>query len=225
MTHLSHRVWLAGAGGLVGRALLDELLSQPLYVEALMRRERQDLPPSDRLSQHCVDFGARDLAARLPAPDAVFICLGTTIKQAGSQQAFKAVDLDAVLNTARAARQAGARRCAVVSALGASPGSSVFYNRIKGEMESGLRELGFERLVIARPSLLLGDRAALGQPERAGERWASRLSGPFSGLIPKRWRPIEARTVARALRLAMAQPGPALSVLESGELLDLGSTT
>lgn len=223
MTHLSHRVWLAGAGGLVGRALLIELLQQPLQVDALMRRERQDLPPSDRLTQHRVDFSAADLGATLPAPDAVYICLGTTIKQAGSQEAFKAVDLDAVLNTARAARQAGATRCGVVSAMGASSSSSVFYNRVKGEMESGLRELGFERLVIARPSLLLGDRSALGQPERAGERWATRLSGPFSSLIPKRWRPIEAAAVAHALRLSMAQSGPALTILESNELQDLGS--
>lgn len=225
MTHLSHRVWLAGAGGLVGRALLSELLSQPLQVEALMRRERQDLPPSERLTQHRVDFSAADLGASLPKPDAVYICLGTTIKQAGSQEAFKAVDLDAVMNTARAAHQAGAKRCGVVSAMGANPASSVFYNRVKGEMERGLRDLGFERLVIARPSLLLGDRAALGQAERAGERWATRLSGPVLGLIPRRWRPIEASVVARALGLAMAQSGPAVYVLESGDLQHLGTAS
>ena len=224
MTHLTHRVWLAGAGGLVGRALLDQLLAQPLQVEALMRKPRQDLPPSARLNQHRVDFGLADLGVALPAPEAVFICLGTTIAQAGSQAAFRAVDLDAVLNTARAARQAGASRCAVVSALGASAESRVFYNRVKGEMELGLRALGFDRLVIARPSLLLGDREALGQAARTGERWATRLSGPISHLIPRRWRPIEARDVAQAMRLAIAQPGPALTVLESADLQDLGHT-
>jgi uncharacterized protein YbjT (DUF2867 family) len=143
--------------------------------------------------------------------------------QAGSQQAFRAVDFDAVLNVARAARAAGARSCAGVSALGADAGSKVFYNRVKGEAEQALRALGFARLVLARPSLLSGDRATLGQPGRRGESWALRLSLPLSPLIPARWRPIAAERVARAMRLAIAQDTGAVCVLESAQMQVLGA--
>jgi len=223
MSHITHTVWIAGASGLVGRALLTQLLRQPLDVHALLRRTVADLPASPRLHVHLqADFARLDTSA-LPAPQAVYIALGTTISQAGSQAAFRAVDFDAVLAVARAARAAGASRCAVVSALGADAHAKVFYNRVKGEMEDALAALGFERLVIARPSLLLGERAALGQPRRAGEVWAERLSRPLLPLIPMRWRPIPAEGVARALAIALAQAGPALTVLESGHLHSLGA--
>jgi len=192
-------------------------------VHALVRRAIGNLPDSPRLVQDRVDFTRADLGGQVPQEaDALYIALGTTIKQAGSQAAFKAVDLDAVVNVARAARAAGVRRCAVVSAMGADAGSAIFYNRIKGEAEAALTDLGFERLVLARPSLLLGDREALGQPERSGELWAERLSRPLRGLIPLRWRPIQARVVARAMMLALNQNGPAVQAVESKQLQLLG---
>ena len=169
---------LAGVTGLVGRALLRMLLQEPLYrrVHALLRRVVPDLAPGDKLEVHRVDFA--NLPASFPAADDVYIALGTTIKAAGSQAAFRLVDFDFVVDTARAARMAGARRLAVVSALGADAGSRVFYNRVKGEMQEAVAMLGYESVAIAQPSLLLGDRTALGQPARAGERWAQRLLGP-----------------------------------------------
>jgi len=105
-----------------------------------------------------------------PAVDDVFIALGTTIKVAGSREAFRAVDFDAVVAVARAARAAGATRLGVVSAMGADSRSPVFYNRVKGEMEDAVQGLGFETVVIARPSLLAGDRTALKQAPRPGEK-------------------------------------------------------
>lgn len=141
--------------------------------------------------------------------------------QAGSRSAFRAVDFDAVVTVARAAREAGATRCGLVSALGANARSAVFYNRVKGEAEDALLALGFERLVIARPSLLDGERPD--QPRRSGEAWALRLTRPLAGLIPMRWRPIKPERVARALRLALDQPGPAVQVLESAQLQTLGA--
>ena len=214
-------VWIAGATGLVGRALLSQLLDKQLDVHALLRRAAPDLPKSKYLHPHQVDFTRLALDA-LPAPQVVYICLGTTIGVAGSQAAFRAVDFDAVVNVAKAAKAAGARRCAVVSAMGASASSAVFYNRVKGETEQALGKLGFERLVIARPSLLLGERAALGQPTRAGEIWGERITRPIRGLIPAKWRPIEASRVAQAMAQAIAGDGPALEVLESDELQRLG---
>jgi uncharacterized protein YbjT (DUF2867 family) len=213
---------LAGASGLIGRALLPLLLQHARYakVHALLRRPVAGLPTDPKLQVHQVDF------AKLPQPfarcDDVYIALGTTIKVAGSQAAFRAVDFDAVVNTARAAHAAGATRLAVVSALGADARSRVFYNRVKGEMQEAIAEIGYESLVVAQPSLLSGDRAALGQPTRAGEEWAMRLLRPVLGLVPASVRPIEARSVAAALLNATLAGRPGMHILSSREMQTLG---
>jgi uncharacterized protein YbjT (DUF2867 family) len=208
---------LAGATGLVGRALLSLLLESPRYasVHALLRRNVPQWPVHPKLQVRVVDF------ARLPAlprVDDVYIALGTTIKVAGSQEAFRRVDFHAVIDTARAARQAGARRLIVVSALGADAASRVFYNRVKGETERAVATLGYESVVIVRPSLLLGDRAALGQPERPGEVWADRLLRPVLGWVPGSVRPIAAGDVARAMLRAALEGPPGVTVLSSGQM-------
>ena len=215
-----HGVLLAGATGLIGRELTRQLLAQapPVTLHALVRR----LPDAaeERVGWLRVDFAK---LPALPAADEAYCCLGTTIKQAGSQAAFRAVDFDAVVAFAQAARKAGVTRFGVVSALGASPRSATFYNRVKGEMEAAVSALGFERLVIARPSLLAGDRAALGQPLRTGEQLALWLTGPIAGLIPKGMRPINARAVARGMTVALRQTRAGVRIVESGELQELGS--
>lgn len=210
-------VLLAGGSGLVGRALLQRLLADATVgrVLALRRRAGSAWPAHSKLQLLDVDFA--DLPA-LPPVDEVFIALGTTIRQAGSQAAFRAVDFDAVLAVARAAQAAGARRLYLVSAMGADAGSAVFYNRVKGEAEQALRALGFDSVVFARPSLLLGDRTALGQPERAGEAWAMRLSRPLGGLLPAAVRPIAADDVAAALIAAARENHSGLRVLSSAAM-------
>lgn len=207
---------LAGATGLVGQALLRGWAG-PGTLHLLVRRPLQQTPAGCRV--HVVDFG--QLSALPTARDA-YCTLGTTIEVAGSQAAFRAVDFDAVLAFARAARAAGVQRFAVVSALGADARSRNFYSRVKGEAEAALAELGFGALLIARPSLLLGDRAALGQPDRRGERIGQALSRHLGGLIPRAWRPIEADVVARALLNALPQAGPGTTVLDSAALQRLG---
>ena len=209
---------LAGATGLVGRALLPMLLAGKHYrqVHVLLRRAVPDIQADARLKLHRVDFVR--LPNAFPAVDDVYIALGTTIKVAGSEAAFRQVDLEFVLGTARAARAAGATRLAVVSALGADPASRVFYNRVKGEMQDAVTLLGYTSVVIAQPSLLLGDRAALGQPSRIGEVWAARLLGPLGRVLPKGIRPIAARAVAAALLAAMLEARPAVRVLKSGDM-------
>jgi uncharacterized protein YbjT (DUF2867 family) len=155
------------------------------------------LPPGDpKVRSYIVDFAA---LPALPRADEVYLALGTTIKVAGSQAAFRAVDHDANLAVARAALAAGAKRAGLVSAMGASARSGIFYSRVKGELEDALTALGFDGLVIARPSILAGDRETLGQPVRRGEGIAlavSRLLGP---LIPANYRSVAATDVARAL--------------------------
>ncbi|HYO71992.1 MAG TPA: oxidoreductase [Archangium sp.] len=207
-----------GASGLVGGLLLDALLEDSRYreVHSLGRRPLPRQHP--KLVQHTVDFARLGTEALPPVQDA-FCCLGTTIKKAGSQEAFRAVDHDAVLAFASAAKKAGVQRFLVVTALGADARSRVFYNRVTGEAEEALKTMGFGSLVILQPSLLLGDRAE----SRPGERVAivaSRVLAPL--LRPLASRPIEARTVARAM-VALAHSAPqGVKVAPSGELQQLG---
>ena len=205
---------MAGATGLVGRAILEGLLADGSVaaVHALGRREPGLSHP--RLTSHVVDFAA---LPPLPPLDEVYLALGTTIKAAGSQPAFRAVDFDANLSAARAALAAGAKRAGLVSAMGADAKSRVFYNRVKGELEEALALLPFEGLVIARPSLLLGDREALGQPARSAERVATAVSRLLGPLIPANYRPVAATNVARAL-LARVPAARGRVVLLSGEM-------
>jgi uncharacterized protein YbjT (DUF2867 family) len=184
-------------------------------VHLLLRRTAPNVPAHPKLQAQVVDFERLPV---LPPIDDVYIALGTTIKVAGSQDAFRRVDFDAVVDTARAAQAAGARRVFVVSALGADAKSRVFYNRVKGEMEAAVAALGYDTTVFAQPSLLLGDRAALGQPVRSGEEWAARLFGPVLRWVPARVRPIRAADVARALVDAAFDQARGVRVLSSAEM-------
>ncbi len=221
--HPPRSALLAGATGLVGRELLPLLLTNPRYtrVQVLVRPSSSPIKPHAKLKVQTVDY--RDLPADLPHIDDVYVALGTTIKTAGSNEAFREVDFDFVLATARAARAAGAQRIAVVSAIGADSNSRVFYNRVKGDMQTAIAAIGFETVVLAQPSLLLGDRAALGQPARPGEVWATRLIGPVMGLVPKAVRPIQAAAVARAMIDATLAGQRGVRILASADMLGASS--
>jgi uncharacterized protein YbjT (DUF2867 family) len=210
------RALLAGATGLVGGAMLPLLARGHASVDLLLRRAVPGLGGDGRVRTHVVDFAR--LEGVVPAVDDVFIALGTTMAVAGSEAAFRAVDFDAVVAVARAARAAGATRLALVSALGADAGSRVFYNRVKGETEDAVAKLGYASVVIARPSLLLGDREALGQPARSMEALATRFSRPFAWIVPRAVRPIAAADVAAALVAATARGEPGVKVLASGDM-------
>ncbi len=207
-------VIVAGATGLVGRGLLEGLLDDAdvARVHSLGRRPPSTTHP--KLSVHVVDFAA---LSELPAADEFYLALGTTIQVAGSPAAFRAVDHDANLAVALAALAAGARRAGLVSAMGADASSAVFYNRVKGELENALSQLPLEGLVIARPSLLVGNREALGQPDRPGERLGFALGRVLGGLVPANYRPIEAARVAAAL-LAAVPSARGRQILLSGTM-------
>jgi uncharacterized protein YbjT (DUF2867 family) len=199
----------------VGRAILQGLLADDTVaaVHTLGRR-----PPGvqhPKLTAHTVDFGA---LPALPPLDEAYLALGTTIRVAGSQSSFRAVDFEANLAVACAAQVAGARRLGVVSAMGADPQSRIFYNRVKGELEEALAGLGFDSLVIARPSLLVGDRESLGQPGRAGEKIGLLVSRWLKPLVPANYRAIEARRVAHALLAGVREGAKGKRVMLSGEL-------
>jgi uncharacterized protein YbjT (DUF2867 family) len=212
---------VAGATGMVGRAVLARLTADKTSAYAAVHtlgRRATELPagaPSARLVSHVYKSL---LDAKVPPADDMFIALGTTISVAGSQAAFRAVDLDAVLALARAARAAGVRRLGVVSAMGADAKSQVFYNRVKGEMELAVSALGFDTVVIARPSLLDGERAALGQPTRRGEQLALKVMRLLKPLIPRNYRAISDALVAKALVEAVLAGRPGVQILLSGQM-------
>jgi|CXWL01.1.fsa_nt_gi uncharacterized protein YbjT (DUF2867 family) len=221
---------IAGASGLVGGELLQQLLSAAEYdrVIALGRRRVEVTHP--KLVQVIADFTALEqISADLGCHDA-YCCLGTTIKaarstssgRAGSRAAFRTVDHTAVLAFAWAARRAGARRFFSVSALGADVESRVFYNRVKGETEDALQVMGFATLAVFRPSLLLGRRATA----RPGERVLAALLWLVEPLLLgrlRKYRAIQAEVVARAmLRCSFGRSDQGVLIFPSDEIQDLG---
>jgi uncharacterized protein YbjT (DUF2867 family) len=207
-------VIIAGATGLVGRDILEGLLADRTVVAVHSLGRRALAIQHPKLAAHVVDFAA---VPTLPPADEVYLALGTTIKVAGSQAAFRVVDFDANLAVAAAALAAGARKAGLVSAMGADSNSKVFYSRVKGELEYALAQMPFEGLVIARPSLLVGNRETLGQPTRRGEELGSALGKALGFLIPANYKPIEAAAVARAL-LSAVPSAKGKKVLLSGAM-------
>lgn len=204
------RALLLGATGLVGRELLAGLEADPDVGEILapVRRPLAAAGPKTRAIE--VDFARAESWPGIFAVDQVFCALGTTIGKAGSQAAFRAVDLELPLELARRAREAGARACLLVSSAGASARSRVFYSRVKGELEDGLRAQGWPCLVLARPSLLLGER----EESRPGEEFGKR----FAWLVPSRWKPVRAGQVAAALLDAARGEPAGTTIVDNREL-------
>jgi uncharacterized protein YbjT (DUF2867 family) len=190
---------LAGASGLVGGRLLALLLQSPQYTRVHALSRRPLLFDHPRLANRVVRFEA-SLQAQLKGLQCqdAFCCLGTTIREAGSQAAFRAVDLDLVLGYAQLALGCGAQRLVVVSSLGANATSKNFYLRVKGEMEKALEGVSFSALDILQPSLLLGTRRNPRLLE-LGAQLAMPLLNPLLLGSWSRMRAIPAATVAAAM--------------------------
>ena len=192
------RVLLAGATGLVGTCAMQAVRAHPaLRLVALSRREAP-IPRGSRMEMMVADPAGWPEAVAAIAPEAVICSLGTTRRRAGSEDAFRAVDHDLVLHVARAAKAAGASHFVLVSSVGANSMGKGFYLRVKGEVEAALTALRFRRLDILRPGLLRGPRA---NDRRPLERLAL-LASPLADLLlhgdKRRYRSIDARTVAAA---------------------------
>lgn len=206
---------VAGATGLVGREVLAILLTDKGYAKVHTVGRRKVPQNHPKLIQHVVDYTE---LPDMPQADDVFICLGTTIKVAGSQAAFRAVDFDAVLALGLATYRRGATRLGIVSAMGADATSKIFYSRVKGEMEHALVKVGFKSVTFVRPSMLAGDRESLNQTSRAGERIGLAVSRVFKPLIPSNYRAVHARDVACALVASVKAGTPGVQTLLSGAL-------
>lgn len=197
---------VVGATGLIGAQVLKLLLEGSAFekVRAVVRRASG--APHVKLDERVVDFEALK-AADFAGVDAVFSCLGTTIKVAGSQERFARVDHDYVVATAKLAREGGATALALVSAVGAGAGATSFYARVKGQAEADVEALGYPTLEIFQPGLLLGDRAERRPVERFFQGVFPVLQGALVGGL-RRYRAVEAGRVARAMVAALAAATP-----------------
>ena len=210
------RLLILGATGAVGREVLRLALQHP-QVQQVLAPTRRPLPAHPRLVNPITDFARPEEAlaedARAEGVDAVVCALGTTIRLAGSQAAFAAVDRDLPIALGRAALRLGARSLALNSSLGASA-SGNFYLRTKHQAEEGLRQLGFASYTVVRPSLIDAQRTESRPGERVG-LWVSRLLGP---LIPRRYRPVAASAIARTLLQAALDAEPGQHTIESEQI-------
>lgn len=207
------RLILAGATGLVGRHVLARALKDP-RVTHVVAPTRRPLPAHPKLDAPLVDFDAMPADAPWWRADAVICALGTTMKTAGSRDAFRRVDHDYPLAIADLARRHGTLVYVLNSAMGANAQSRVFYNRVKGELESALRTLGFPSLTLVRPGLIGGDR----DERRLGETLATHLLRTLHPLLPTKWRINPAERIADALLRAALDPPAGVHVIASDAL-------
>jgi uncharacterized protein YbjT (DUF2867 family) len=207
-----------GATGLTGSEVVSQLLKDDRYgrVEVFVRRDPQMLHPG--LVTHIVDIADTNSYKDKIRGDELYICLGTTIRKAGSVRAMEAADRDVPAAISKAARDNGVGAVAVVSSIGASTSSRNYYLRIKGEMEQAIIAVAFDRTIIVRPSMLLGKRREFRFGEEAGKVVMKALKFIFTGRLRK-YRGIEARDVARAMIRLLNDTTPAGKIFyESDEL-------
>jgi uncharacterized protein YbjT (DUF2867 family) len=216
--HTPRTALLVGATGLVGGHCLELLAADPGYsrVILLVRRAIARALPA-KVEQHVVDFDKLDALPVSVRAEHVFCALGTTIKQAGSPEAFRKVDLDYPVNVGRLMLERGSEHFIVVSSLGANPRARVLYSRVKGEMEQAILKLPFRAITILRPSLLLGDRKEFRLGEEVAKRVGFLLMGSF--------KPIEARRVAQAMIAVARENRMATRIIESVEIARMTATS
>lgn len=204
------KVLLLGATGLVGNECLQLLIAEKRVSEIRIFSRSPILQTDKKLTTIVAPFDKIEKHSSFFEIEAVLCTLGTTIKKAGSQDAFRVVDYDYPLKAAQIAKQNGAHHYLLVSSLGANAHSTVFYNRTKGETENAIINLSFERTTIIRPSLLLGDRKEF----RLGERFAQLLT-PF---FPKNYKPVQASSVAQALVKELFTTHSGKMIIESRDI-------
>lgn len=208
---------MAGASGLVGAQLVDLLLRDDEVRELVLLVRKPLAFDGRKLTQVIVDYGRLDAIAKEVSGDEIYVALGTTMKTAGSREAFRKVDLDCVVDLATLAARNAVSRGLFVSASGADATSSVFYSRVKGEMEAAVSALPFRGVGLFRPSFLVGDRKESRPGERAGIAIASGLSFALVGPLRK-LKPIDARAVARAMVNVARHGLSGTKIFESDEI-------
>ena len=193
MIKMSGASLVIGSTGLIGKKLIFELAKKDSEVIAIARRSISNLP--ENVSLLDINFDDFLENGSLPSCDHIYICLGTTIKKAGSQSEFKKVDFDYCVSFARKAREAGATKISLVSSVGANPYTKNFYLKTKGEVEEEIKKIDFQVINIFRPSLLLGRREESRFLEKIGQNLSSFINLFLIGYFRK-YRSIKSSNVA-----------------------------
>ena len=212
---------ILGATGLIGSHVVGGLLDHPSYEEIRVVTRSRIPVDHPKLHQTVIDFDDLSDYEDCFDVDELFICLGTTMKQAGSREAFYQVDFKYVVEAAKLAKKCHVPTVLVVSAMGADSDSMFFYSRVKGNMENELRNLGLHCLKIFQPSLLLGERSELRLGEKIGE-YAYRIFGLAMIGKWKKLKPIHAETVANAMIKEAQQGGSVIITYTSEEIAVMG---
>jgi len=196
---------IAGSTGLIGRNVIEVLSNKKQSAIALTRRSIPNLPPN--VTEMIIDFDAFEKIGSLPSCNNIFICLGTTIKIAGSQENFRKVDLDYCINIAKKAKESGAETLSLISSIGANSSSKNFYLRTKGELEESIQELGFSTVNIFRPSFLVGERSEKRLVEKIAIKLAKIIDLFLIGSANK-YRSVKAESLAKTMVLKVeSKPG------------------
>ncbi|PKP09732.1 MAG: NADH-quinone oxidoreductase subunit F [Bacteroidetes bacterium HGW-Bacteroidetes-4] len=205
-----------GATGLVGSALVEQLVLNDAYEKVVLFLRRYSGRHNEKLVEHIIDFDDPDSWKHLVKGDVLFSAFGTTIKKAGSQQNQFRIDYTYQYQMAEIAKNNGVTTCVLVSSAGADAKSKIFYSRMKGQLDDAIKALGFENLILLKPSVLVGQRNETRFGETVGivvGRWLTRMPGL------KKYKPIEAVTVAKAMINGAAGMGK--QTFELNELFDL----
>ena len=219
---MNKKAIIIGATGLVGSNLVEQLLESDNFstVKVFTRRSLQI--DHQKLEEHIVDFDKIEQWKNLLTGDVLFSAMGTTLKKAGSKDAQYKIDYTYQYEVAGAAANNGVKTYSLVSSAGANPKSSVFYSRIKGELDEAVRALPFKHIFIFKPSILAGERSE----NRAGERIGLVLAKIFTK-IPglRKYKPISGATVAKAMIRLAEDPEnkPKYAIFTLNEIFDLAN--
>lgn len=206
---------VAGSTGLIGELLVRKLVEDEDFSEVITLARRQSAVTHPKLRTAIVDFHALESTSAITQATVAFCCLGTTMKKAGSKDAFYQVDFTFVKNFAQYAKGLGCQQFQLVSAMGADAKSMFYYNQVKGQIEAEIKKIGFDSLHIMQPSLLLGNR----QEARLGENLGKLLATTFDFLIPKNYKGIQAETVANFMLTQSKNNQSGVFVHPSGEII------
>lgn len=211
---------IIGSTGLTGSHLLKVLLNSEVYDKVISFVRRSSKISHPKLVQHIVDFDDTETYNEYMEGNDMFCCLGTTIKKAGSQEAFEKVDLTYPIQFAKAAATKGIKQFSIISSVGANPESGNFYLRTKGKCEEELRKLPFQSISIFRPSLLEGNRKEFRIGEKLAEYVMRILSVFFIGKL-KKYRPIKSKCVAESMYRVAQQSTVGFHIYESDEIVNI----